>query len=259
MPVSCSQSALTGADGLVTFSPAGTKACVIFPDDFKDSDGNTVAAINVGSANFKVGDPVTLTYPSGATEDDTLAAGDYFVVDVGDGTIKLSETAGGSAVTPNGNGLTPKGTHAEIAYKGTDAICTVQEWSLNLSKQMADVTTLPCSLGAGGSKVAPVRKQQGTFLEGDGTMNILFTGDSTSPGMRLLQDSILADSRVYAKLYINAVAGAAGVVNDDTSMYYAGWVNLMGFSITVNTTDAIVAEVQFSVAEAPDAIFGVEV
>ena len=258
MPVSCSQSALTGADGLVTFSPAGTKACLLVPDDLPAGQD-----ITVGTANFKVGDPVTLTHPAGATADGSLPAGDYFVVTVGAdakaGTIQLSDTAGGTPITLDGDSTAPKGTHAELAYKGTEAICTVQEWSLNLSKQMADVTTLPCSLGSGGAKVAPVRKQQGTFLEGDGTMNILFTGDSTTPGMRLLQDSILADSRVYAKLYINAVAGAAGAIDENASMYYAGWVNLMGFSITVNTSDAVVAEVQFSVAEAPDAIFGVTI
>ena len=90
-------------------------------------------------------------------------------------------------------------------------------------------------------------------------MTILFTGDQTTIGMRLLQDSIMVDSRVYAKLYISAVAGNAGEVEDDSSMYYAGYVNLLGFSITVNTSDAIAAEVNFAVADTPDAIFGVKV
>ena len=69
----------------------------------------------------------------------------------------------------------------------------------------------------------------------------------------------MVDSRVYAKLYISAVAGAGGTVEDDSSMYYAGYVNLLGFSITVNTSDAIAAEVNFAVADTPDAIFGVKV
>ena len=67
----------------------------------------------------------------------------------------------------------------------------------------------------------------------------------------------MADSTVYAKLYIQAVSGVGGTVDDSTSMYYAGKVNLLGFSITVNTTDAVSAEVNFSLADTPDALFGV--
>ena len=254
MPVSCSQSVLTGADGLITFSPAGTKVCLEKPD-MPSGD-----AITVGAASFRVNDPVTLTYPAGSTEDSTLAAGDYFILDVDSsaGTVKVSATEGGSAITLTGDVAFAAGTHAELAYTGTEAICSVSEWALNLSKDQTDVTTLPCSIStSGGGKVAPVRKQQGTFLNGEGSMSVMFSGDTTSPGMRLLQDSIKTDSKVYAKLYINAVGGAGGAVDDTASMYYAGWVNLLGFSITVNTSDAIVAEVNFSVAEQPDAIFGV--
>ena len=254
MPVSCSQSVLTGADGLITFSPAGTKVCLGKPD-MPAGD-----VITVGSASFRVNDPVTLTYPAGATADTNLAAGDYYIVDVDSsaGTVKVSADEGGTAITLAGDVAFLTGTHAELAYTGTEAICSVSEWSLNLSKDQTDVTTLPCSIStSGGGKVAPVRRQQGTFLNGEGSMSVMFTGDTTSPGMRLLQDSIMTNSEVYAKLYINAVGGAGGAVDDDTSMYYAGWVNLLGFSITVNTTDAIVAEVNFSVSQQPDAIFGV--
>ena len=188
-----------------------------------------------------------------------MSAGDYFIVAATDGKVSVSVSAGGSAVSLDGAFTPLDGTHAELEYSGTEPVCSVQEWSLSLTKQTADVTTLPCSVGDGGGKVAPVRKQQGTFLEGEGSMTILFTGDQSTMGMRLLQDSIMVDSRVYAKLYISAVAGAGGVVDDDASMYYAGYLNLLGFSITVNTSDAIAAEVNFAVAEAPDAIFGVVV
>lgn len=253
MAVNCSSSVLTGADGLVTFSPAGAKACL----EKKDLPAGDV--VDVGAANFRVGDPVTLTYPDGATADTTLAAGDYFIVDKADVQVKLSATAAGSPITLTGDVAFPAGTHAVLEYTGTEAVCSVQEWSLSLTKDSADVTTLPCSVGTGGTKVAPVRKSQGTFLEGEGSMSLLFTGDQSTIGMRLLQDSIMVDSRVYAKLYISAVSGAGGVVDDSASMYYAGYLNLLGFSITVNTSDAIVAEVNFGVADAPDAIFGVTV
>ena len=253
MPVNCSASVLTGADGLVTFSPAGSKACLEKPDMPAGDD------ILTGNANFRVGDPVTLTYPDGATPDGNLAAGDYFIIAAADGKVSVASTKGGSAIALDGAFTPVEGTHAELEYKGTEAICSVSEWQLSLAKSSADVTTLPCDVGTGGAKVAPVRKSQGTFLEGEGSMTILFTGDQSTMGMRLLQDSIMVDSRVYAKLYISAVAGAGGTVDDGASMYYAGYLNLLGFSITVNTSDAIAAEVNFAVAEAPDAIFGVAV
>lgn len=253
MAIQCDQSALTGADGLVTFSPAGTHACLAEADI-------TAAGLNVGTdKRFKVGDPVTLEYPAGATkEDGNVAAGDYFVQEYVEvtGLLQVSATKGGAAIAPAGDAEFDAAGHAELTYTGTEAICSVTEWSLDLSKETTDVTTLPCSISAAG-KVAPVRKTQGTFLNGEGSMTMLFTGNMTSSGNRLLTDAIMADSTVYAKLYIQAVSGAGGAVDDSTSMYYAGKVNLLGFSITVNTTDAVSAEVNFSLADTPDALFGV--
>ena len=129
------------------------------------------------------------------------------------------------------------------------------EWSLNLSKDQTDVTTLPCAIGSA-NKVAPVRKQMGTFLNSEGSMSILFTQDQTSLGRRLLGNSIHLDSTVDAKLYIDAVSGGA-TVDDALSSYFEGKVNLLGFDISVNTSDAIVATVNFSLADQPTALFGV--
>ena len=253
MPVQCDQSALTGADGLVTFSPAGTHACLAEADI-------TASGLNVGAdKRFKVGDPVTLEYPQGATsEDSTVAGGDYFVqaFDTSSGLLQVSATKGGDAIAPTGDGSFNAAGHAELTYTGTEAVCSVTEWSLDLSKDSADVTTLPCSISAAG-KVAPVRKTQGTFLNGEGSMTLLFTADMTSTSNRLLSDAIMTDSTVYAKLYISAVVGAGATIDDNSSMYYAGKVNLQGFSISVNTTDAVQAEVNFSIADTPDALFGV--
>ena len=99
----------------------------------------------------------------------------------------------------------------------------------------------------------------GTFLNGEGSMSIIFTDDATSMGQRLLADSILVDSTVDAKLYINAVAGAGATLDDTKSSYFEGKVTLLGFSISVNTSDALVAEVNFSLADTPTALFGVTV
>ena len=365
MPLACSSaaSALSGADGLVTFKPAGVKACLLDNTDF--SAGTD---INVPAGNgFRLGDAVTFTEEGTGKLDSALTAAPtkYYIVNVGSGTIKVSATDGGTPVTLNGDGglggpsggvvsgtLTPvtalptttgnygAGPYTGIAttttgagtgltvdvtvssnnvtaiavnaggtgYKvgdtvtidggdlggtsGTDdltvtvgtaspitsggdtpgaanhieldladymAVCSVQEWSMSLSKDQTDVTTLPCSVGSGGSKVAPVRKQVGTFLNGEGSMSIIFTDDTTAMGQRLLADSIMVDSTVDAKLYVNAVAGAGATIDDSKSAYFEGKVTLLGFEISVNTSDALVATVNFSLADQPKALFGVTV
>lgn len=261
MPLACSSaaSALSGADGLVTFKPAGVKACLLDHTDFPSGSD-----ISVPSANgFRVGDSVKFTVAGTGKLDTALTAGDaYFVTKVDPGKIQVSATSGGTAVTLNGDGGTGtadtagSANHIELDLADYVAVCSVSEWSLSLSKDQADVTTLPCSVGKGGSKVAPVRKQKGTFLNGEGSMSILFTDDATAMGQRLLADSVMVDSVVDAKLYINAVSGAA-TVDDAQSSYFEGRVTLLGFSISVNTSDALVAEVNFSLAESPKALFGV--
>ena len=256
MPVACSSSALVGADGFVEFAPGGTSVCLAAADFSNAQNHITVGA----NARFRVGDPVTFTVEGGATLDTGITASShYFVNGIPNlGEITVAASAGGTTLTLNGDGV-DGGGHVNIAYDGTNAVCSVQEWSLDLSKDTIDVTTLPCSLGTSGNQVAPVRKTQGSFLNGEGSMTLLFTADQQSMGNRLLADSVMADSTVYAKLYISAVAGAGAVVNDSGSMYYAGKVNLLGFSITANTSDALTAEVSFSIADTPDAIFGVTV
>lgn len=252
-PVSCSSAALMGSDGLVEFAPAGVNSCVLSTDI-------TTAGIAVGAnARYRVGDPVTIAYPAGASADTTLIAGDYFVQAFAGGVLNVESTVGGGVVAPTGDASGFGAGHVDITFKGTTPVCSVQDWSLDLSRDSVDVTTLPCSTGSGGGKVAPVRKTQASFLNGEGSMTMLFTGDAQSMGNRLLADSVMADSTVYAKLYINAVAGNAGAIDDAASMYYAGKVNLMGFSVTSNTSDALTAEVSFSIADTPTAIFGVTV
>lgn len=359
-PLACSSaaSALSGADGLVTFKPAGVKACLLDHTDFSAG-----LDINVPSSNgFRVGDAVKFTVAGTGKLDTALTAGDaYFVTKVDAGTIQVSASSGGTPITLNGDGglgapsggvvstvtasttlPTTSGSYGAGPYTGiattstgagtgltvdvtvstsnvtavavnaggkgykvgdtvkidgadlggttvTDdisltigtasaisaggdtagsanhieldladyvAVCSVQEWSLSLSKDQTDVTTLPCSVGKSGSKVAPVRKQMGTFLNGEGTMSILFTDDATAMGQRLLADSIMVDSVVDAKLYINAVSGGA-TIDDAKSSYFEGRVTLLGFSVNINTSDALVAEVNFALAESPKALFGV--
>ena len=197
-----------------------------------------------------------------ATAGTGYTAGDTITVDGGliGGTSTTGDVtftvATASAIVAGGN--SPGGVnHIEVGFAEFEAVCSVTEWSLSLTKETADVTTLPCSVGTGGSKVAPVRKSVGTFLSGEGSMSILFTSDHQAMGQRLLANSVMVDSKVEAKLYIDAVSGGA-TIDDAASSYFDGSVNLLGFEISVNTSDALVATVNFSLADQPRALFGVK-
>ena len=262
----CSTSVLTGADGLLEFAPAGTTLCLGDNSAFPAGTSVIVPASN----GFIAGDPIAFVVQGNAVLDTAMGVGGqvYTTTVLGvsqtNTEITVEDVANpGSALTFNGDGGTGTAdtpgaaNHINVIFGATEAVCSVSEWSLSLEKSTTDVTTLPCSVGTGGAKVAPVRKSQGTFLEGTGSMSIMFTGDQTSMGQRLLGNSVMTDSKVYAKMYVNAVSAGASI-DDAASSYFEGSLNLLGFSISVNTTDAIIAEVSFALAEAPKAIFGVK-
>ena len=256
MAITCDESVLTGADGLVEFAPAGTSFCL----ETVDFPAGTIVLLPA-SNQYKIGDPIGFVETGTATLDTAIGGSGAVltVLSVGPTGVSLDDPASpGNPLTLNGDTVAAGANHIEVLFGATLPVCSVQDWSLSLSKETTDVTTLPCSIGSGGAKVAPVRKQQGTFLNGEGTMNIMMTADQSSMGQRLLGNSVLTNSKVYAKLYVNAVAsGFGGLVDDASSSYFEGSVQLLGFSISVNTSDAVVAEVSFSLAEQPKTLFGV--
>ena len=259
MAVSCSSSVLTGADGLIQFAPAGTDFCL----EASEFPAGTQILVPLGN-QFQAGDPIAFVAKGTATLDTAMGNSPTYetkVLTVSGSTGEVSvEDVGnpGSPLTLNGDAVASGAVnHIEVIFGKTLPVCSVQEWSLSLTKETTDVTTLPCAVGNGGSKVAPVRKQQGTFLNGEGSMSVLFTADQTSMGQRLLGNSVLTDSKVYAKMYVNAVSGGAAI-DDLKSSYFEGSLNLLGFEISINTSDAIVATVNFSLADTPKALFGVQ-
>ena len=360
MPLSCSESVLTGADGLVTFKPAGGKSCLRDFADFPAGDTITILA----SSGYLVGDKIKFEAQGTSNLDSALTVGtDYYVVARNGVNLKVSATSGGTPITLNGDGglgpasggivssivtaslpttsgnytgttftgvvtsggagagltvdvtitasdvgaggivinaggagyltgetLTIDGgaiggtsitddinivtgttsavtaggdtagpaNHIEANFSDYQAVCSVQEWSLSLTRDSIDTTTLPCTPSTSHGNVAPVRTSQPSFLSGEGSMSIMFTEDQTTMGRRLLASSVMSDSRVAAKLYISAVSGGASI-DDSVSTYFDGDLNLMGFDITVNTSDAITASVTYSLAGQPRKLFGVMV
>ena len=265
MPIACSQSVLTGADGLVMFAPAGVNKCL---SDFSDFPVGSI--VQIADHGFQTGDSIAFGVQGAANLDSALTAGALYTVGLvtpGVGIEILDPNNGNAAVFFEANGGTGTantagaGNHIQMTFAEALPVCSVQSWNLSLTKDQVDVSTLPCrtTAPAGGRKVAPVRKQQGTYMNGEGSMEILFTADQNAFGNRLLRDSIMQDSTVRAKLYANAVySGAGGALSDTDSLYFEGDLNLLGFEVTANTDDALVATVNFSLAAEPVHLFGLD-
>ena len=271
MPVACSQSVLTGADGLVMFAPAGVNKCLL---DYTDFPVGT-SLVTLSDHGFTSGDVIVFSEEGTSTLDSALTPGTLYTVGLvtpgisveildNTGTPVIMNGDGGQNNVAGGNvAADTAGTanHINISFADAYPVCSVQSWNLSLTKDQVDVSTLPCrtTAPAGGRKVAPVRKQQGTYMNGEGSMEILFTADQNAFGNRLLRDSIMQDSTVRAKLYANAVySGAGGALSDTDSLYFEGDLNLLGFEVTANTDDALVATVNFSLAAEPVHLFGLD-
>ncbi|MFZ9570474.1 MAG: hypothetical protein ACO28M_11605 [Vulcanococcus sp.] len=238
------------------FSPAGTHWCLNDHTDFPAGTSITVPA----DADYRVGDSVVFAIENGGKVDTAITAGTtYYVVAVAAGQIDVSATKGGAAITLNGDGGTgtaDSAGHVNISFAPVDALCGVKEWSLDLSRETVDTTTLPCKVGGAASRYASFRTSQAGFASGEGTMTVVFT---SGQGMsnRLLANSMYKNSLATVKLYINAVSGTGGSIDDSTSNYIEAQVSLNGFSVSVNTDDVVEAEIQFTLAAQPKALFGV--
>ncbi len=175
----------------------------------------------------------------------------YYVVAAGKGWIEVSGTAAGTAITVNGDGGTGTANAGIIEIELCDfyAVCGVREFSLDISREELDVTTLPCfdSADDGCSKLANFRQTQSGFASATGTMTVYFTGDQENITNRLLGSAVLKDQTgARTKLYVSTRTGAAGV-DDDSSLFVDAYINITGMSFSVNPDDPTSAELSFSV------------
>lgn len=264
MPVACSTSALTGQEGSIFFQPAGTQWCLLDHTDFPAG-----TAITVPSANdYRIGDALVFTVKGGAKLDTALTAGTtYYVVNRTDTSITVSNAAGGSPITLNGDGGTGTAdtagaiNHINVDMADYAVVCSVREFSIEISREELDVTTLPCAIGtSGASKYAAFRKTQAGYASGTGSMTVYFTDDQTSLANRLLGNVMLKSQEgASVKLYVNTVAAAGGTgVDDSASLYIESDISITSMSLSVNPDDATSAELSFNIV-APKHIFGANV
>ena len=111
MPISCSQSTLTGSDGSVEYTPAATKFCL---KDFSDFPSGTAITVPPDH-DFKPGDPVVFIEEDGGSLDSGLTASVlggavtiFYVLSTTSTTVTVSTVKGDSTsvVTLSGDGGT---------------------------------------------------------------------------------------------------------------------------------------------------------
>ena len=254
MPVACNTSALTGQDGAVFFKPAGTQFCLLDYTDFPAGTAITVPSDN----DYQLGDPVAFYEEGTANLDGSLTASTagsvtpYYVVARTDTSISVSATDGGTPVTLAGDGGTGSGdtpgaaNHIKIQYAEFGAICQVREFSVEISREELDVTTLPCGEQAG-SKYAQFRKTQPSYASGTGTMTVYFTDDQTSLANRLISNVLLKSQEgAKVKLYVNAVY-SGGTLDDSASLYIESDIKINSMSMSANPDDPTTAELGFTI------------
>lgn len=270
MPTACSTTVLTGVDGSAAFKPSGTKACLLDFTDFPAGSGIIVPA----TSDFRVGDPVKFTAQGLAQIDSALTPGNvYHVVSVTPGVtpgaghpkIGISATAHGTAITLEGDGGTGTGdspnseaNHILIAFSEHKAVCQVQSWSMNLSREEVDTTALQCGPGTAGGRMAPFRTKQGGFVNGTGSMVVRFTRDQRALSRRLLQNSLYKNQDgASVQLFVDTIYDGSGKLDLAQSLYLEGEISILGFDLGATVgSDPIQGTVNFSFSQQPTNILG---
>jgi hypothetical protein len=257
-PVSFTGGSGSGATGTVTTDGSGLVTAVVLTDGgsgYKSTDqlGISGTALTTGSGCIVEVETVT---QGGGT------ATSYYVVGTGTDTdgnpwIELGTTEGGAAITVNGDGGTGTAdnelpAHINIALADYYSVCGVRSFSIDISRDELDVTTLPCHDGGSVddcSKLAAFRSTQSGYASATGSMEVYFTCDQANIANRLLGSSVLRNqSGARVKLYVCTVT-TDGSVDDDKSLYIEAEINITGMSFSVNPDDPTTGTLNFSVTK----------
>jgi hypothetical protein len=260
--------ALAGMGGLagsgVASLAAATAGVGYAPGTYTD-----VRLVQAGATSARA----TVVVPAGgalaATAITITTPGSSYTVTAGTVSLTGGRNATGDAIDKVAPGTAFSGTatlttkrenstgHINVAYSDFDTVCQVKEWSMDFSREEIDITTLPCKTGGQAEKYAGFRTTIPGYASGSGTMQVLFGGDQTSLSGRLIANSLLKNQAgATVKLYVKAVEGStAGIMDDGLSSYIEAPIALAGFSISVNTSDAIVADIKFNLSGPPTHLF----
>jgi hypothetical protein len=196
----------------------------------------------------------TVTLVAGGTgyvAGDVLSADDADLGGGGGSGFSIDVATVTAAVT---GGDTPgAANHIEVSYSEYQSVCQVASWSMDLTREEIDVTSLPCGTqGGASSKYAPFRTYVPGYVDASGTMTVHFTEDQSAIANRLIQNSLLkSQDGAMAKLYISTGG------DDANSLYIEAPIIILGFSTSVTPGEATTAELNFRVSE-PEHVLGLD-
>jgi len=208
---------ISGISGALYYKPAGTCA------NFKTT-AVTVADDDIAVRpylGFVAGDPIKFKIISSVTGADVTASATnafpapiadadttYYVQSYteADGKLKFSTTAGGAAATITSAGTLAPGNLFQVYYYGDDnsggcdVVGQVNSWSLEVSRDEIEVTTINNPKG----KNAPFREYISGFATASGSASVYVTEDDNFLAGRMIQDTLLAiQVGCTMKLYID--------------------------------------------------------
>ena len=128
-------------------------------------------------------------------------------------------------------------------------VCGVRSFSIDLSRDELDVTTLPCSVSeACGKELAAFRKTQAGFATATGTLEVYFTCDNESIQNKILQGSLQrTQGGASVRLYVCTKTDAQGEIDVDSSLYIEADIQLLGMSFSVDPDNPTTATINFGV------------
>ena len=204
------------------------------------------------TVEFGVGGSVTkVTVTSGGQN---YSAGDivYLALDNGGGTVAYFQVPVGGVTDVRGNS-----SEGHYIFRLCDfqTVCGVRSFSIDLSRDELDVTTLPCSVSeACGKELASFRKTQAGFATATGTMEVYFTCDNESIQNKILQGSLQrTQGGASVRLYVCTKTNAQGEIDVDSSLYIEADIQLLGMSFSVDPDNPTTATINFGVTSVTSA------
>ena len=107
-------------------------------------------------------------------------------------------------------------------------------------------------LSEGTGCFAPFKTYQGGYIDGTGTIEVMFSEDQNSISGRFITGSLLKDQAgAEVRLYINTVCDANGNVDEEASIYLEAPITILGFSLNVSPDEITTASINFALSGQP--------
>ena len=205
-------------------------------------------------ANVEIGVGGAITKVTVTSGGKNYQAGDivFLALDNGGGTVAR-------LVVPVGGVSDVRGNSAEGNYVFRlcefQTVCGVRSFSIDLSRDELDVTTLPCSTSeACGKELASFRKTQAGFASATGSLEVYFTCDQESIQNKILQGSLQrTQGGASVRLYVCTKTNPDGSIDEGASLFIEADIQLLGMSFSVNPDDPTTATINFGVTSVASA------